>query len=122
MTMLVSAMDERIRVAAPSGAFNLLQERMTLRHSCGSQIIPGLLKYGDYSEIGGLIAPRHCVWEIGSDDPLISPRWAVLFRERLERVYQALGMADHLLFDNFEGGHQWKGRVAFPLFDKVLHG
>lgn len=120
MTMLVSAMDERIRVAAPSGAFNLLQERMTTRHSCGSQIIPGLLKYGDYSEIGGLIAPRHCVWEIGSNDPLISSRWAALFRERLERVYKALGMEDRLLFDNFEGGHQWNGRVAFPLFDKVL--
>ncbi len=120
MTMLVSAMDERIRVAAPSGAFNLLQERMTLRHSCGSQIIPGLLKYGDYSEIGGLIAPRHCVWEIGSDDPLVTPRWAVLFRKRLERVYKALGMEDRLLFDNFEGGHQWHGQVAFPLFDRVL--
>lgn len=122
MTMLVSAMDERIRVAAPSGAFNLLQERMSIPHSCGSQIIPGLLKYGDFSEIGGLIAPRHCVWEIGSDDSLVSHRWAVLFRQRLERVYKALGMEDRLHFDNFEGGHQWNGRVAYPIFDKVLRG
>jgi dienelactone hydrolase len=122
MTMLVSAMDERIRVAAPSGAFNLLQERMSTRHSCGSQIIPGLLRYGDYSEIGGLIAPRHCVWEIGSEDPLISSRWAVLFRERLERVYNTLGVGDRLLFDNFEGGHQWSGQIAYPLFDRVLKG
>jgi dienelactone hydrolase len=122
MTMLVSAMDERIRVAAPSGAFNLLQERMALRHSCGSQIIPGLLNYGDYSEIGGLIAPRPCVWEIGSDDSLVTPRWADLFRERLERIYKALGKEDRLFFDNFQGGHQWHGEIAFPLFDKVLRG
>ena len=120
--MLVSAMDERIRVAAPSGAFNLLQERMAIRHSCGSQIIPGLLNYGDYSEIGGLIAPRPCVWEIGSDDSLVTPSWAVLFRERLERVYKALGKEDRLFFDNFQGGHQWHGEIAFPLFDKVLRG
>ena len=120
MTMLVSAMDERIRVAAPSGAFNLLRERMTLRHSCGSQIIPGLLEYGDYSEIGGLIAPRPCVWGIGSADPLISPRWAAVFRERLERVYRALGAEDHLYFDTFEGGHRWNGEIAFPLFDRLL--
>ena len=120
MTMLVSAMDERIRVAAPSGAFNLLQERMTLRHSCGSQIIPGLLEYGDYSEIGSLIAPRPCVWEIGSADSLVSPRWAAVFRERLERVYRALGVENRLYFDNFEGGHRWNGEVAFPVFDRLL--
>jgi dienelactone hydrolase len=122
MTMLVSAMDDRIRVAAPSGAFNLLQERMTLRHSCGSQIIPGLLKYGDYSEIGSLIAPRPAIWEIGSTDPLITPRWAALFQERLQRVYKALGAEDQLHFDRFEGGHRWSGQIAFPEFDKVLRG
>lgn len=122
MTMLATAMDERIRVAAPSGAFNLLQERMTLRHSCGSQIIPGLLKYGDYSEIGSLIAPRPCVWEIGSTDPLISPEWAAVFRKRLLRAYKALGAEDQLHFDSFEGGHRWNGQVAFSVFDKVLRG
>ncbi len=120
MTMLVSAMDDRIRVAAPSGAFNLLQERMTLRHSCGSQIIPGLLKYGDYSEIGSLIAPRPAIWEIGSSDPLVTPRWADLFQERLQRVYKALAAEDRLHFDRFEGGHRWNGEIAFGVFDKVL--
>jgi len=74
MTMLVSAMDDRIRVAASSGAFNLL----------------------------------------------ISPRWAAVFRERLERVYRALGADDQLYFDNFEGGHRWNGKIAFPVFDKLL--
>lgn len=120
MTMLASAMDERIQVAAPSGAFNLLQERITAPFSCGSQIIPGLLKYGDYSEIGSLIAPRPCVWEIGSDDSLIIPRWATVFKERLQRAYRALGAENQLYFDNFKGGHRWNGEVAFPLFDKLL--
>lgn len=120
MTMMVSAVDRRIRVAAVSGALNLLQERMTLRHSCGAQMIPGLLKYGDYSEIGSLIAPRPCVWETGSEDGLIVPRWDDVFRERLQRVYAALGAADQLHFDRFEGGHEWSGRIAFPLFDEVL--
>ena len=85
-----------------------------------AQMIPGLLKYGDYSEIGSLIAPRPCVWETGSDDGLIVPRWDDVFRERLLRVYAALGAADQLHFDRFEGGHEWSGRIAFPLFDDVL--
>ena len=120
MTMMVSAIDERVRVAAVSGALNLMQERMALRHSCGSQIIPGLLRYGDYSEIGSLIAPRSCVWETGSNDSLIVPKWDDVFRGRLRRVYDALEAGSNLHFDRFEGGHEWSGRIAFPLFDEVL--
>ena len=120
MTMMVSAIDQRIKVAAVSGALNLLQERMTLRHSCGSQIIPGLLKYGDYSEIGSLIAPRPCVWETGSTDGLIVPKWDEVFRSRLRSAYESLGAADKLHFDRFEGGHSWSGRIAYSLFDEAL--
>lgn len=120
MTMMVSAVDTRVRVAAVSGALNLQQERLSSRHSCGSQIIPGLLKYGDYSEIGSLIAPRPCVWEVGSEDPLIIPKWDALFRDRLRRVYGALDARKHLHFDDFQGGHRWSGSVAYSLFDAVL--
>jgi hypothetical protein len=38
------------------------------------------------------------------------------------RVYEALEVKGRLHFDNFEGGHQWNGRIAYPLFDKVLQG
>ena len=120
MTMMVSALDQRIKVAAVSGALNLMQERMSLRHSCGSQMIPGLLNYGDYSEIGSLIAPRPCVWETGSTDSLIVPEWDDVFRSRMRRVYESLEAADRLRFDQFEGGHSWSGRIAYPLFDQVL--
>ena len=120
MTMMVSAIDQRIKVAAVSGALNLMQERVSLRYSCGAQIIPNLLKYGDYAEIGGLIAPRPCVWEMGSTDALIVPKWDDIFKSRLERVYKALGAREQLYYDHFEGGHRWNGEVAFKLFDEVL--
>ncbi len=120
MTMMVSAMDRRIKVACVSGALNLLQERIIVPYSCGSQIVPGLLKYGDYSEIGSLIAPRPCVWEVGSKDSLIPASWAALFRKRLERVYQAYAASGNLQFDEYEGGHRWNGELAYPLFEKVL--
>ena len=120
MTMMVTAMDQRIKVASVSGALNLLQERLSRRYSCGSQIIPKLLNYGDYSEIGSLIAPRPCVWETGSMDSLIVKPWDELFRKRLKNAYQALGAKQNLVFDRFEGAHRWNGAVAYPLFEKVL--
>ena len=120
MTMMVTAMDQRIKVASVSGALNLLQERLSRRYSCGAQVIPNLLQYGDYSEIGSLIAPRPCVWETGSKDGLIVPEWDDVFRKRLQNAYRALGMEKSLVFDRFEGGHRWNGKVAYPLFEKTL--
>jgi len=120
LTMMVTAMDNRIKVASVSGALNLLQERLSRRYSCGSQIIPKLLNYGDYSEIGSLIAPRPCVWETGSMDSLIVKPWDELFRKRLKNAYHALGEEKQLRFDQFEGGHRWNGKVAYPLFEKAL--
>jgi hypothetical protein len=107
-------------VAVISGALNVMQERVQGKYSCGAQVIPGLLNYGDVPEIGALIAPRPCVWEVGSRDRLISPKWAARALERMARAYRALDAADHLHVDRFDGGHEWSGRVAIPLLKKVL--
>ena len=120
MTMLTTALEPRIRVAAISGALNVMQERITKRYSCGAQVIPGLLRYGDVPEIGSLIAPRPCVWEAGSKDGLISPEWAENALTRMRRAYKAFDAEDRLRVDRFEGGHRWNGKIAFPLFRKVL--
>jgi dienelactone hydrolase len=120
MTMLTSAMEPRIRVAVCSGALNIMQERITNRYSCGAQVIPGLLKYGDVPEIASLIAPRPCVWEVGSKDALMVKNRIEPALERMRRAYLAFGAEDKLKVDFFEGGHQWSGRLAYPLLEEVL--
>jgi dienelactone hydrolase len=120
MTMLTAALDPRVRVAVVSGALNVMQERVTTRYGCGAQVIPGLLQYGDVPEIGALIAPRPCLWEVGARDELITPRWADEALKRMRRVYRSLAAEEHLQVDRFEGGHAWSGRLAYPLLDKVL--
>ncbi|HQU42604.1 MAG TPA: prolyl oligopeptidase family serine peptidase, partial [Pirellulales bacterium] len=121
MTMLTAALEPRIRAAVVSGALNVMQERAALlRYSCGAQVIPGLLQYGDTPEIGSLIAPRPCVWEAGSRDSLVKPDWAENALARLQRAYRAMGAADQLEVDRFEGGHEWSGRLGFPMLEKTL--
>ena len=73
-------------------------------------------------EIGSLIAPRHCVWEVGSRDGLIAPKWADAALERMRRAYGALEAEDNLKVDRFDGGHEWSGRLAYPLLEKVFGG
>jgi dienelactone hydrolase len=122
MTMLAAALDERIRVAVVSGALNVMQERVEGHYSCGAQVIPGLLEIGDTPEIGSLIAPRPCIWEIGSADKLVSPKWADAAKARMGNAYAAAGKLDNLQFHYFEGGHQWDGKKAVALLAKVLKG
>ncbi len=82
MTMLAAAVEPRIRVAAMSGALNCLQERAINASASGCQLIPGVLQFGDVPEISSLIAPRPCVWEVGTRDELMKPDWAEKALER----------------------------------------
>jgi dienelactone hydrolase len=120
MTMLTAAVAPRIRVAVVSGAMNLMQERISKPYSCGAQIIPGLLKYGDTPEIASLIAPRPCLWEVGSRDGLIPAKQAEEMLRRMRNAYKALGAQKNLQVDRFDGGHVWNGKVAYPLLDRIL--
>jgi dienelactone hydrolase len=120
MTMLTAALEPRIRVAAISGALNAMQERISGPYSCGAQVIPGLLQFGDTPEIASLIAPRPCVWEVGSHDKLLPPQWVEEGLQRIRRAYSAYGAEQELRVDRFEGGHRWNGEVAQSILAKVL--
>jgi dienelactone hydrolase len=122
MTMLAAAVDSGIKVAIISGALNVMQERAATHYSCGAQVIPGLLEVGDVPEIASLIAPRPSLWEVGSEDTLINPRWADAALERMQRAYKALGAEANLQVDRFEGGHRWNGVRAVSLLKSVLGG
>ncbi len=120
MAMLAAAMEPRIRVAVPSGALNVMQERIQGRYSCGAQVIPGLLDYGDVPEIGGLIAPRPALWEVGKRDGLMVKDWIEPAWDRMMAVYRACGAPGSLQRDDFDGPHRWNGTKAYPLLESAL--
>ena len=120
MTMLAAALEPRIKVAVVSGALNCFQERVQVRYSCGAQVIPGLLNYGDVPEIASLIAPRPCLWEVGTKDALMQERWVTEALKRIGPAYRALGAEKQLHVDRFQGGHRWHGDEAYRLLDAVL--
>jgi dienelactone hydrolase len=120
MTMMTAAVSPRVRVAVASGALNVLQERVMARYSCGAQVIPGLLQYGDVPEISSLIAPRPCLWEVGRRDALMVKEWIGSALDRMRPAWRAFGSEDNLSVDSFDGGHRWNGEQAFPLLARVL--
>ncbi|HEX4149293.1 MAG TPA: alpha/beta hydrolase family protein [Pirellulales bacterium] len=120
MTTLAAAVEPRIKVAVIAGALNCLQERAMVGKTAGCQVIPGLLQYGDIPEIAGLIAPRPCVWQVGSRDPHLPADWTSAALGRLEPIYAAFGAADQLIVDRFEGGHEWHGDKSCAVIAQAL--
>jgi dienelactone hydrolase len=120
MTMLATALDTRIKVAVIAGALNCLQERLATSGGAGCQVIPNLLTYGDVPEISSLIAPRPCLWQVGSRDKLLDPEWVQTALDRISRAYRAFNAEGQLRVDRFDGGHEWHGATAYPFLKDNL--
>jgi hypothetical protein len=118
---MVTALEPRVKVAVISGALNVFQERIRgAGYSCGAQVIPGLLQFGDTPEIGSLIAPRPAIWEAGDTDSLAVPGWLEKAAARLQLAYDAAGTSGNFQVHRFAGGHVWNGETAIPLLAKIL--
>lgn len=124
MTTYLSALDDRIRAAVVSGYISTVRrDALTMRgkgNTCGSQYMPGLLRYGDIADVASLIAPKPLLVEIGEQDDCFVRDDAIAAYEAVTRVYQAIGEPDRIDADVFPGGHAFSGRKAFDWFERWL--
>jgi len=121
MTLFTSALDQRVKVAVVSGYLNSFKAfALDYGNFCGSQTIPGLLKYGEMWDYAGLIAPRPLLIESGVRDegfPIEASRYAY---SKLKEVYEVLKVPERCDVDEFDGGHRFSGRKAFQWFERWL--
>ncbi len=110
LTLFAAALDERIKVAVVSGYLTSLYEQTFVRgDTCGQQIVPGLLQWGDLSDVACLIAPRALLVESGTQDPSFDIDAARSAVRDVGRLYDVLGVGERLAHHVFEGGHRWDG-------------
>jgi hypothetical protein len=121
MTLYAAALDRRIKVAVVSCYLTTFDAYAIRKGNfCGSQFVPGLMKYGDVADVGRLIAPRPLLLESGRLDkgfPIAASRKAY---RHLKRAWDILGASGKIAYDQFDAGHQFSGRKAFKWFDKWL--
>ena len=109
MTTYASALDQRIKAAVIVCYLSTLADALGDRgrgNTCGNQFMFGLRRYGDISDVAGLIAPRACMAQIGSGDTCFIEEDALDAFRHLERIYRAAGRPDRLELDHFEGVHE----------------
>lgn len=124
MTTYLTALDARVKVACISGYVSTVAgDAITSRGAgnfCGAQYSPGLLDIGDIPDVACLIAPRPLVVEMGRQDNCFVIDDARAGYAEIERLYEAIGDGDKLAKDEFEGGHQFSGAVAYDWFERWL--
>jgi dienelactone hydrolase len=109
MTTYVAALDQRIKAAIIVCYMSTLTDALNDRgkaNTCGSQFMFGLRRYGDISDVAGLIAPRPCMVQIGSNDNCFVEDDALAAFRHLQGIYRAAGPAENLVLDHFEGVHE----------------
>ncbi|MEM2906081.1 MAG: alpha/beta fold hydrolase [Candidatus Bathyarchaeia archaeon] len=121
VTLFTAALDQRVKAAVVSGYLNSFRAfALGLGNFCGSQVVPGLLRYGEMWDVAGLIAPRPVLVESGTRDLGFPIEAARLAFTRLKRVYEVLGVPERCEMDEFEGGHRFHGVKAVDWLAKWL--
>lgn len=113
LTLFAAALDERIRAAIVSGYVGTLYEQTFVRgDTCGQQIVPNLLHWGELADVACLIAPRGLLIESGTEDNLFGIKAASDAYSRVRSLYEALHITDRIDHHIFSGGHRWDGATA----------
>lgn len=121
MTLFMAAWDARIAAAVVSGYFSSWAASAEVPwNMCGSQVLPGMLGRFEHVDLAALVAPRPLLLQSGTADPLFPAAVAVREHAKVATVYDALGAADRLEHDVFDGGHEWRGDRPYAFFDHWL--
>jgi dienelactone hydrolase len=101
-TLYTAAIEERIRSAYAAGFFN---DRAKV--AFGDWQYKNHLNIFSDAEVGGLVAPRRLVIDVGKSDPVFDFSSAPEEAERIKRYYTAYGKEEEFRFYMWDGGHRF---------------
>lgn len=109
LALYLAALDQRISQAAISSALtSFKQHSYYCSNTCGSQYIPGIYEYGDFSEIAGLIAPRNVLFSNGDKDyGGFNAEIAYQQFEKIKKIFSAAEAENNCKFIAFRGKHSF---------------
>ena len=113
-TTYAAACDTRIAAAVASCSFSTFVGENGIAHHCDCNCVPGIYRFGEFSDVAGLIAPRHLLVVNGREDPLFP-------HEEIERpvaevadIYAAAGVPEQFEHRWGPKGHQFYSDLMWP--------
>ena len=119
-TLYASACDTRVSVSVPSCSFCTYVGANGLVHHCDCNTVPGILRFGEFYDVAGLIAPRHLLTVNGSTDTLFPLSEVDRAFEGTRGIYQAAGVPDHYRGVYGDGGHRFYSHLMWPFVDAAM--
>lgn len=119
-TYYAACIDERIRCAMPSCAVCSWAESITAVYHCTCNYIPGIARYFDMGDLGGLIAPRGLVVVNGALDSIFRKVGVEESFEITKRLYAAAGAPDACAHVEGPEGHRFYADLAWPVFKEIV--
>ena len=120
LTAYTAAIDTRIRVAIPSCSFTSVMSAEGFIFHCDCCLVPKLRDWGDWKELGGLVAPRHLLIVHGVDDSLHHPPTVEKLAVSIGKIFQAAGVPDHSALKWGNSGHRFYPNKMWPFIEKGL--
>ena len=100
-------LDDRVQLVMIGGAFSSYRTSIYAMNHCICKCLPGVMQYGDMSEVVALHAPRPVILINGIKDSIFPITEARQGFEKLKLVHKMLGAANRLDADFFDGPHAW---------------
>lgn len=120
-TIYAAALDERIKGAIPSCAFCTYLDSIGKKHHCACNYVPGIAKYFDMAELGGMIAPRPLVIVTGKTDGIFPADAAQKeFAIVRDLYYAEVGAKENCAQIIGDGGHRFYKDAAWPVFLEMV--
>jgi dienelactone hydrolase len=118
--LMAACVDVRIAAAALSGYVSSFRSSVLAIEHCICNIVPGIVADTEMVDVALGIAPRPLVLEMGRHDPLFPFEAASQAGVVIRRGYERLGVPERFMVDDFEGGHEVSGRLAFDFLHRWL--
>lgn len=121
-TTYAAACDTRVTVAVPSCSFATFVGENGLAHHCDCNAVPGIYRFGEFSDVAGLTAPRLLLIVNGREDPLFPAGEVERVVEGVRAIYEAAGVPER--FEHIWGpeGHRFYAELMWPWIDEALSG
>lgn len=120
VTAYAAAIDPRIKVAIPSCSFTSVASEEGFIFLCDCCLVPGIRNWGDFSDIGGLIAPRRLLIVHGPMDGLHNKRDVENNASDVAKIYEAAGVPDRVELKWGDAGHRFYPTFMWPFIEKAF--
>ena len=120
LTAYTAAIDNRISIAVPSCSFTSVMSSEGFIFHCDCCAVPGIRDWGDWTELGALIAPRNLLIVHGVRDGLHNKKDVEKTASEIKDIYRGLGSPNHMKMEWGNSGHRFYPKIMWPFIEMAL--